>query len=308
MEIRGKAPLRISFAGGGTDLNEVFEKYGGAAINTTINKYIHMTLVSRKDKKILINGTEIIDEFSKRIIDKIKPKKGFEIYYHNDIPPRRGLGSSSTYSILFTKMIHEYLGIKLSNYDLTNKVYGIETDLGKCGWQDQYSVSVGGINFMEFKKDKIIVYPLRLKSEIIRELESYLILVFTKGEHNAKEIESRNVKTMTKKKASGLKSHAEQIRDCLLNGNIKPIGKIIHESWMLKRNNNTTNKEIDQIYQDGLDRGAEGGKLLGAGYGGYFLFFVNPQIRKDFITYFGQQGLEILIPELSERGVETWFP
>lgn len=304
MEIRGKAPLRISFAGGGTDINEVFEKYGGAVINTTINKYIHMSLIERKDKEILVNGLRMHDEFTSKIIEKINPKQGFEIYYYNDIPPGRGLGSSSTYSILLTKMIYEYLGIKIKDQDLVDKSYGVESEVGKCGWQDQYAVAVGGINFMEFQKEGTRVYPLRLKREFIKELESYLVMVYTKKEHNAKKLEEKNIKLVTKEKANQLKKYAEDIRDCLFNGEIHKIGKIFHDSWMVKRNSITSNKELDKMYKMGRYLGAEGGKLLGAGAGGYFLFFIDPKNRNNLINYF--KDYEVFIPELSEKGVETW--
>ena len=160
MAIRGKAPLRISFAGGGTDLSEVFGKYGGKIINTTINKYIHGTIEKRKDKRIFINKVSLnkSDEFTRRIIRRIKPKIGVNFNYYNDIPPGRGLGSSSTYSVLLTRLISELQGKIMDDNQIVETVYGIESEVGMCGWQDQYAATIGGFNFIEFGKEKKI-YP-----------------------------------------------------------------------------------------------------------------------------------------------------
>jgi len=188
--INGKAPLRISFAGGGTDLNHVFEKYGGAVINATIDKFTHATIQKRKDKQIFINKISLkySDKFTKTIIKKIKPKIGFDLYYRNDIPSGRGLASSSAYAVLITKLIKQLEGIELTDKELVNLVYGIENEVGVCGWQDQYATTFGGFNFMQFNKNKTI-YPLRLKSSTIRELENNLVLVYTKKSHNSFQID-----------------------------------------------------------------------------------------------------------------------
>ena len=306
-EIRGKAPLRVSFAGGGTDLNEVFEKYGGAVINTTINKYIHMTLIPRNNKIIRINDSSELDDFSQQIIQGIYPSKGFDIFYHTDLPSGRGLGSSSTYSVLLAKLIYEYLGTKISNEELVKQVYGIESEVGKCGWQDQYAVTNGGINFIELTKGKIIAYPLKLKESVIRELESHMVLVFSKKSHDAKKIEKNNLQTMTKEKAEGLKKCAIAIRDLLLNEVVEPIGDILNQAWELKRNKYTSNEEIEELYKLGMTRGgASGGKVLGAGDGGYMLFFVEPKRKKYFIELFETMEFEVITPEITNKGAEVW--
>lgn len=308
MILRGKAPLRISFAGGGTDINEVFEKYGGAVINTTINKFTHMTMEKRNDRKIFINDNSLenADEFSQRIVKKLKPKIGFNVWYYNDISPGRGLGSSSTYSILFTRLLGELEGKVYSDHDLVSTVYGIESEVGRCGWQDQYAAAVGGFNFIEFSKTGKTIYPLRIKHRSVCDLEEHLLLVFTKRDHDSGSINSKNIKMINRTKANQLKSLAFKVRDHLLNDDIAPLGKLLHEGWMAKKNSSNTNKTIDAIYDTGLRYGADGGKLLGAGIGGYMLFFVDPSKKKQLKEKFQHEGFETVDFYFTEKGVETW--
>lgn len=305
--IYGKAPLRVSFAGGGTDMNEVFEKYGGAVINATINKFTHAIIEQRLDNKIFVNKVplEKSDDFTKNIIKHLRPSFGFDLYTYNEIPPRRGLGSSSTYSVLLTRMIKELEGEIPDDHYLVELVYGIESEIGRCGWQDQYASAVGGFNFIEFSKNKKDVFPLRLKYRTIQELEQSLVLVFTKKEHFSADIQKKN-NGMTKDKAERLIISANKIKDYMLNDCLLDVGFELYEGWKLKRNKHTTNKEIDNLFEDGMTMGAYGGKLLGAGGGGYMMFFISPKNRSQFVNHFKELDYEVLDIHFTNKGVETW--
>jgi len=177
--ICGKSPLRISFAGGGTDLPYFFEKYGGAVVNATVDKYCYGTIIKRADSKIIINS-ELVDDIIldsiesikydgrldlvKAIIKIMKPEFGFELYLHNDIPPGRGLGSSASLSVLVISLLNAIQGTQLNDYKIAEIAYKAEREELKIkgGWQDQYACVKGGFNFMEFGNEKTIIYPLRL--------------------------------------------------------------------------------------------------------------------------------------------------
>ena len=160
--IRGKAPLRISFAGGGTDLNYIFEKYGGAVVSTTIDKYCHMTIEKRKDKKIFINENIREEHLADAIVKYYKPTFGFDLYYYNDLPPGSGLGSSSSFTVLLLRLLHELDNRRPTDEELIKDAYNIETSFKEGGWQDQYASAIGGFNFIEFDKNQIRVYTIIL--------------------------------------------------------------------------------------------------------------------------------------------------
>src|SRR3989344_2324856 len=208
--LRGKAPLRISFAGGGTDLPYFFDKYGGAVINATIDKYCHATIVKRADKKIIIDSditkekdiiVSSIDNLKyggkfdliKAIIKIINPDFGFELYLYNDLPPGRGLGSSATISVLLVKMFSNLMNLSYDDYKIAEIAYSAERDelQIKGGWQDQYCTVTGGFNFIEFGPDKKIIYPLRLKEELIKELNNHLMLCYIGRAHMSGEVHNR---------------------------------------------------------------------------------------------------------------------
>jgi len=306
--LRGKSPLRISFAGGGTDLTEIFEKFGGKVINATIDKYIHETIEKRQDENIMINGTsyQVSDEFTKNLINKIKPEIGFNFYSTNDVNPGRGLGSSSAYAILFTKLVYELQGKILSDNEIVNLVYGIENECGKCGWQDQIATTIGGFNFIEFEKDKRNIYPLRLKYSTLCELEEHLILVYTKREHYSAELQKKNAKIITKDKAERLKNAAEKVKDSLLNDKVCEIGNHLKEAWEAKKNDANNDTNIEELYDLGMSSGAIAGKLLGAGLGGYILFYVNPKQMRLFKHRMINNNYEVLDFHFTKKGVETW--
>lgn len=312
VRIRGKAPLRISLAGGGTDLNYIFERYGGAVVSFTIDKYCHMSVDKRKDKLIYVNG-KILDPseiLTNKVIEFFKPDFGFNLVYYNDIDPGSGLGSSSSFVVLLLKLLNELNKDVKSDEQLVKDAWSIEETIKEGGWQDQYATSIGGFNFMEFN-EKTLIYPLRLRYRFKQELCEHLLLVRVKGNkdevykdiHKALREYSENIDNNELERTSKIKDLAFRARDCLLNQNVNEMGKILYDNWVLKRNKFTTNKMLDDMYEKALKNGAEGGKICGSGQYGHFLFFVKPENRTRLIE---SLGLEVVNFNLFEQGAETW--
>lgn len=255
--VRGRAPLRVSFAGGGTDIPYYFEKYGGVVVNATINKYCYATIIKRADSKIIINSDfdeeAVFDSrremkyngkfnLIKAIINIMKPDFGFEIYIHNDIPPGRGLGSSASMAVLIVSLLSYLQDIHYDDYSISEIAYRAERDeLGiKGGWQDQYAAITGGFNYMEFGSSKNLIYPLRLKPEVVNELSAHLTLCYVGGSHFSGDIHTEQEKNFTINEEQAalnlneLKQLAIKVKDCLLTNELEEIGRILHESWKTK--------------------------------------------------------------------------
>jgi len=304
--LRGKAPLRISLAGGGTDLNYIFEKYGGAVVNFTIDKYCHMSIEKRDDNKIIINGKEESHVLVDEVVKYFQPEFGFNLIYYNDLLPGSGLGSSSSFVVLLLELLNELNGNVLTDTKLAKKAYTVETNIKEGGWQDQYATAIGGFNFIEFN-EQTLVYPLRLRYRFLQELSEHLLLVKVGKKTNIdthkqlREYSERNIIEM--ERTAKIKDLAFRMRDCLLNQRIDEIGEILHENWMLKRNKFTSNDYIDSIYETARQNGAIGGKLCGSGQAGHFIFFVKPEDRIRLINVL---KLKVINFNMSKAGIETW--
>lgn len=305
--IRGKAPLRVSLCGGGTDLDYVFKEFGGAVVSTTIDKYCHMSLNKREDDLITVNGKPLDGELlTRKVVDEFNPSFGFDLTYYNDIAPGSGLGSSSSFVILLLRLLHETAGNIVTDHDLVKQAYKIETSIKEGGWQDQYATAIGGFNFMEFGENTLI-YPLRLKYSFLCELNEHLLLCKVDGKKEGdthKELREYSESNQEEfKRTAKIKHLAFSMRDCLLNQDIGRIGNILDANWELKRNEFITNDHIDGLYNLAKENGAEGGKLCGSGQGGHMLFFVKPENRNQLIQALGDRVVNF---NLSVQGVETW--
>jgi D-glycero-alpha-D-manno-heptose-7-phosphate kinase len=234
----------------------------------------------------------------------------------NDIPPGRGLGSSASLSVLVTKLLGQLQGEYYNDNKIAEIAYKSEHEELRIegGWQDQYAAVTGGFNFMEFGKDKNNIYPLRLKSEVINELNNNLLLCYVGKSHFSGDIQKNQVNSIVKNekdvlnRLNGLKSTALDIRDSLLNNNIYKIGELLHYSWENKKNidKSISSPRIDELYNAGINNGAYGGKLLGAGGGGYLLFFCPIQKRKQLVNSLEKLNGEIMNFNFESKGVETW--
>lgn len=330
--IKGKAPLRISFAGGGTDLSYFFEKYGGAVINATINKYCYGTIIKRADKKILINSdldhdilfNSIEDiryngkaDLIKAIIKLVQPDFGFEMYIHSDLPPGRGLGSSASLAVLIFSLFNQLMDTRHNDYTIADLAFRAEREELKIkgGWQDQYATIMGGFNFMEFSKDKSLVYPLKLKREIIDELENHMFLCYVGKSRESGEIHKQQEQSFfqdEKEKISKmlrLKELTYEIRESLLINHLETFGRLLNETWNIKRSLSgaISNERVEKLYQVGLKNGAYGGRLLGAGAGGYLLFFFPPKKRNDLKRALETAGGEVMNVNFESDGTQIWY-
>ncbi len=329
MKIRAKAPLRISFGGGGTDVPPYPEEKGGAVINSTINKYIYTTLVPRQDKKIIIHAIDyqtilkydisniIYDgnfDLIKAVFDYFKVDSGADIFVSSEAPPGSGLGSSSTLVVSLIGLVREWLNIPMTDYEIAETAYDIERiKMGiPGGKQDQYSATFGGFNFMEFFKDYTIVNPLKIKRYIINELEMNLILCYTgRIRKNVKIIEEqikRYKEGLNVEYLDQTKKIAYEMKKSILTGDLDYFGKLLHEAWICKKNfsPHISLPEIDKMYESAIMAGAFGGKLLGAGGGGYLLIYAPFEIRRKVMKALVDSGGEIVPFNFEFKGLQTW--
>lgn len=338
MIIRSKAPLRIGLAGGGTDVSPYSDLFGGAILNATIDLYAYASLEPLNNGTIefCIDGTdkilsvksekqlEIVKDFElfigvyNRIIKEFNLEPlSFRLTSYIEAPQGSGLGTSSTIVVSLIGAFVEWLKLPLGKYDIAHLAFDIERkDLMMSGGkQDQYAATFGGINFMEFlANDKVIVNPLQLKDEILYELECNLLLYYTATQRLSATIINEQVKNVNDKNEKSidamhnLKDQAQQMKDNLLRGNLGKIGEILHFGWLNKKQiaNSISNNLIDTAYTTALQHGATGGKISGAGGGG-FMFFYCPAVTKIKVAR-AIEGLggRVQSFKFTQQGLTTW--
>lgn len=336
MIIRAKAPMRISFAGGGTDTEAYMKAYGGRVISTTINRYAYATVEEIPEKKIEIVsidfGTRLgfplasdvpLDgqlDLIKSAIRKLWPveqrKNGIRVTTYSDVAPGSGLGSSSAMVVALVGALSRYVGHRFASmYDVAELAIRLErVELGiKGGWQDQYAAAFGGFNFIEFGP-KVVVNSLRISRDTLNELLYHLVLVNTGETRNAGRVSEELVKPTTERPASQIeashrqKALAVSMKEALLRGELERFGRLLHEGWLAKREmaSQITNPRIDELYECGMRAGALGGKLLGAGGGGHMLFFIDPSQRRKLELALTDMGATVVDFSFSFEGLETW--
>lgn len=338
MLIRSKAPLRIGLAGGGTDVSPYSDIYGGAVLNATINLYAVTTIQPTNDNQITITLGNTNTSKTFKSEKEIYPEKPFElilgvynyilrkfnlnplsfkIHTYIEVPQGSGLGTSSTLVVSIIGAFAEWLKLPLGKYDIAHMAYEIERiDLKMSGGkQDQYAATFGGINFIEFfDSDKVIVNPLDIKPHIKRELELCLLLYFTDTQRLSSEIINEQIKNVQNKNSTSieamhhLKEQAIKMKDLLLKGNLDEIGSILHFGWLNKKKmaHNISNNLIDNIYETAIQHGAKGGKISGAGGGG-FMFFYCPENTKLTVAHqLLKLGGKIQPFQFTDEGLLTW--
>lgn len=293
-----RTPFRMSFAGGGSDIASFYEKHGGCVLSTTINKYMYISVhpsFELKETVLKYSQTEVVDDISKidhkyfkEVLNMLRIS-GVEISSTADVPAGTGLGSSSSFTVGLLHALYSYKGKFVSKERLAAKACEIEIDRLKnpIGKQDQYAAAYGGLSFYQFNKDgSVFVEPVIMRSELYSQLERNLMMFYTGELHSASAIlkeQSINI-TSGDKEANQLKmcDLARELRDELQHNNIDAMGEILNEGWNLKRTlaSGISNPEIDEYYDIAIKHGAIGGKLLGAGGGGFLLFYV-PENRQQ---------------------------
>lgn len=293
-----RTPFRISFLGGGTDYPIWYEKNGGATLSTTINKYCYITTrylppffdckyrVRYRDLEEVNEISEIKHPSVRESLRFLNFKHGIETQHNSDVPGMSGLGSSSAFTVGLLHSLHALRGEVATKKQLALGAIHVEQNLigENVGSQDQTSTAFGGLNKIEFGgEEKIRVIPVSLDSRRFQEFQDHLMLFFTGFPRNASEVAAEQIKLTPQKnqELSRMRALVDEGVKILTNGqtNIEEFGKLLHESWLLKRglSSKITNQHIDKIYKQAQLSGALGGKLLGAGGGGFMLFFVRPQ-------------------------------
>lgn len=338
MIYRSKAPLRIGLAGGGTDVSPYSDLYGGAVLNATISLSAYATIEPLTENKIIVealdrNEQQVFDwapqlpidgklNLLKGVYNRIQkdyslPTGGFRLSTFVDAPAGSGLGTSSTLVVAILGAFIEMLKLPLSEYDAAQYAYHIErNDLQLAGGkQDQYAATFGGVNFMEFyEDDKVLVNPLRIRPEYLHELENNLVLYFTDSSRESADIIKEQVKNVNSKNEKSieamhhLKEQAKMMKEALLKGKLDEIGKILDYGFAQKRlmAENISNSTIESIYDASKTAGATGGKISGAGGGGFMIFYCPGNTRYAVINTLNNFGGEVKKYSFTKYGLTSW--
>ena len=315
-----KTPLRISFTGGGTDLPAYYEQGYGAVVSAAINKYVYITMNKKFDDTIRISysKTEIVDslkeiqhDIAKACMQMAGVNKGVEITSISDIPSGTGLGSSSSFTVGLLNALYSYCGERLSAHELAEKACQIEIDIlgHPIGKQDQYAAAYGGINYFTFEcNGDVNREKIDISEEDKRLLDRKLMMFYTGIRRSADEILEKQ-SAETSKKLDVLNYMRNQANDmkCLLNekGINVQFAEMLHKGWQKKKSvtNSISNSEIDSYYNLALEAGASGGKLLGAGGGGFILLYCDEQYQKSVREAVGLYELNFRIARYGSRVV-----
>lgn len=338
MIFRSKAPLRIGLAGGGTDVSPYCDNYGGAILNATISLYATASIEILAEPKIILEAfdREEKEEYDwleqlpinghldllKGVYNRIQKDypfqmKGIKLSTFVDAPAGSGLGTSSTLVVAILGAFVEMLQLPLGEYDIAHYAYDIERkDLNLAGGrQDQYAATFGGVNFMEFYgEDKVIVNPLRIKQEYIDELEHNLLLYYTATSRESAEIIKKQSKNVVENKLTSieamhqLKNQAQLMKEALLRGQLHELGNVLNIGFEQKRQmaDGISNELIESIYDAARRAGATGGKISGAGGGGFMIFYCPNNTKyavKEALAQFG--GLNRTYT-FTKHGLRTW--
>ena len=329
--IRARAPVRMSFGGGGSDLTHYFKVTSGAVINAAISIYSHGVMRVRSDSKIVIRSQDLgatltannLDDALQKqgpfgliqsILHVVQPNFGFELLLNSDFPIGSGLGGSATLSAVVLGCFNKVRQDPWNQYELAEIAFQAERlHLGVAGgWQDQYASVFGGFNFIEFHADENIVNPMRVHPDVVSELEASLVLCDTGIDHHSGNIHEDQKDTMSsaavKRMVKANVKLTYTIRNHLFRGNLEKFGECLDSAWQLKRNFSKmiSNDHLDGIYNGAIANGALGGKLLGAGGGGYFIFYVRPFEKFHLLDYLKSKNLSVQTFRFEQDGLTTW--
>ncbi len=338
MIYRSKAPLRIGLAGGGTDVSPYSDLYGGAILNITVSMCAHANIEITNGDEIIIEAYDRKEQqrfpvssslpvdgtldLAKGVYNRIQrdypfTPKALKISTFVDAPAGSGLGTSSTLVVAILGAFVEMLKLPLGDYDIAHYAYEIERkDLKLSGGkQDQYAATFGGVNFMEFyEDDKVIVNPLRIRTQYLHELENNLLLFYTDTSRESAKIideQTKNVADKNEKSIDAmhkLKEQAQQMKVALLKGKIHEIGKILDYGFQQKRlmAHNISNDAIENLYNTAIQAGATGGKISGAGGGGFMIFYCPANTRYKVIEALQKCNGTIREYTFTKNGLQTW--
>lgn len=328
---RARAPVRVSFGGGGSDLTHYFSNRPGAVVNSTISMYSHAVLRKRNDSRIIVGSLDLNQKLEAESLDAafkeqapfglilallraIHPEFGFELYINSDFPIKSGLGGSAAVSTAILGCFNQFRQDRWDLHEIAEIAFQAERFyLGiSGGWQDQYATVFGGFNFMEFDMDETVVTPLRVHSDIMLELEESLVLCDTGITHESGDIHDSQRATMQRGEIRRLVEKSVhltyRLRNQLLRGQLLAFGQSLDQAWQIKRclSSQISSHWLDSRYDLAIERGAVGGKILGAGGGGFFLFYVPPFRRHQFVSELSALGMPARGIRFEERGLQAW--
>jgi len=339
MTVRARAPLRLGFGGGGSDLSPFCDQHGGYVLNASISLFVYALLEQREqgpvrfiaaDRQECIEFEPTIDVpldgalslhkgVYRRIMREFNGGKAIPITLttYSDVAAGSGLGSSSTLVVAMVEAFKEQLGLPLGEYEVAQLAYSIERmDVGMVGGrQDQYAAAFGGFNFMEFYgDDRVIVNPLRIKRNTVNELEASLVICHTGVPRDSDAIiqaQSSNVRRGDEQSmlaTHSLKQEAVAMKEALLKGNIRRFAEVLGQGWLSKKKtaSGVTNAHLERIYQAATDAGAYSGKVSGAGGGGFMMFVVDPLRRPDVVRALQKEQLQVMTVQFTDQGSIAW--
>ena len=337
--VRSRAPLRLGFAGGGTDVSPYSELYGGNVLNATIDMYAYCTISHNDSGSVKFRAADLGESWESEAVDELpidgplmlhkavynRVVKDFNggkplsinVTTYADAPPGSGLGTSSTMVVAILCAYQELLRLPLGEYDLAQLAYDIERkDCALAGGkQDQYAATFGGFNFMEFLPDnRVIVNPLRIRSEIVNEIENSMALYFTGRSRESASIikeqigstdagDDRSLQAMHRVKQS-----AREMKEALLRAEIGTMARILGEAWKAKRAmaHSISNPHIEKIYDRVMNAGALSAKISGAGGGGFMMLFVEPTSKLDLMAAVSDLPGSFYRFHFTKSGAQSW--
>jgi D-glycero-alpha-D-manno-heptose-7-phosphate kinase len=329
---RARAPLRLSFCGGGTDVSPYPEERGGMVLSATINQYAYASLRPRRDTRLTLASLDydVVARYDhprrlkldgsldliKAVVQALKVRRGADLWVHSDAPPGSGLGSSSTLVVALIGVLSEWQRRPLSGYEVAELAYRIERiDLGLAGGrQDQYAAAFGGFNFIEFLGATTVVNPLRIRPDVLRELEYRMLLCYMGQTRQSAHIIERQTasyiggRRKTIDALQRLKRETLEMKKALLLGDIDGMGELLHEAWENKKKLDAgiSNTHVDRLYQLARKEGAIGGKMPGAGGGGYFLLLTRFDRKHRVARVLEKHGGQVVPFQFEAKGLATW--
>ncbi len=328
-----RSPVRVSFGGGGTDLPSYYEDFGGAVLSAAINKHFYTVLERRGDGKIQIISADLrrIEtwqdiarmevrgndlEIPLAVLKEFGRDVSVNLFLASEIPPGTGLGSSASVCVNLTKILATYNHVPVSKYELAERAFHIARNvLGRpIGKQDEYASAFGGLNFISFHRDGTTqVEPLNLEPEILRELQSSLLLFFTGASHHSwtileeQEKSTRRTNSGTVEYLHAIRQMAELMKTALLTGELREFGLLLREGWEIKKrlSEKISSVRINEMYGSALRNGALGGKITGAGGGGFLLLFCPQQNQDDVRRALEAQGAREMGFEFDFQGAQV---
>jgi D-glycero-alpha-D-manno-heptose-7-phosphate kinase len=337
--VRARAPLRLGFAGGGTDLSPFCDQHGGLVMNATLSLYAYAHLSPSPNGALLFEASEIGERYTcpltaqvplgrqamlhrgvyNRVVSDFNGGEPIPVHVRTtvDVPSGSGLGGSSTLVVALLEAYRAYLRIPLSDYELARLAFEIERkDLALGGGrQDQYAAAFGGFNFMEFNADdQVVVNPLRISSGTVRELEASIILFYTGQSRSSAKIIAQQQEGLHKAEARSvesmfaLKQEAVEMKEALVRGDVLKAAEVLRRGWEAKKASAkaVSNPEIERILALAIELGAYSGKVSGAGGGGFVMIISDPERRIDVINRLREEPGLLLPCVFSDSGAQSW--